>query len=131
MLNRCRVIILLRIRILIFACQLQSDADPDPAYKFVADPDACILQNDGQVKKKHGSPQYKANMFDLPPSQSLLHFICPKTRLVRFYQCSGSGFTGSTVFGPPGSGSGPINQRYRSGSTPKCHGSGTLVFTTE
>jgi hypothetical protein len=44
MLNRCRVIILLRIRILIFACQLQSDADPDPAYQFVADPDACILQ---------------------------------------------------------------------------------------
>jgi hypothetical protein len=53
MLNRCRVIILLRIRILIFACQMQSDADPDPAYQFVADPDAFILQNDGQVNNCH------------------------------------------------------------------------------
>jgi hypothetical protein len=87
MLNRCRVIILLRIRILIFACQLQSDADPDPAYKFVADPDACILQNDGQVNnKKQGSPQYMANTFDLPPSQSLLHFICQKTSVLRVFR---------------------------------------------
>ncbi len=43
--------------------------------------------------------------------------------LFHFYQCSESGSTGSTCFGPPGSGSGSISQRYGSGSgsVPFCH----------